>query len=87
VEPWQLWPAGEGLLWDPYGGGPNKGSGGGDQYGYGPGYSYAPGAKRVLPMALSGRKSGSRLALSSKALANRLEHEQSKFSHDENASV
>jgi hypothetical protein len=33
----------------PYGGGPEWGSGGGDQYGYGPAYSYAKQAPEPLP--------------------------------------
>ena len=33
----------------PYGGGPDFGSGGGDQYGYGPAYSYAKQAPDPLP--------------------------------------
>jgi len=33
----------------PYGGGPDWGSGGGDQYGYGPAYSYAKQAPSPLP--------------------------------------
>jgi hypothetical protein len=76
MAPWQLWLAGKGLLWGPFGGGLQYGSGGGDQYGYGLSYSYA----RRAPMALSGggrfhRRIGCCTSLCEHLGAQWLEHE------------